>query len=96
MEAFTKDPDANLDYTQDWSAYLAEGDTITTSEWFVDDVADTDETPVVVGVDSFTDTESLVWLSGGTEGTTYVVTNRVTTAGGRTDDRSLKIKIKEQ
>lgn len=96
MEAFTKDPDANLDYTQDWSAYLAEGDTISSSEWFVADTAATDETPVEVGIDSYTDTETLVWLSGGTTGTTYIVTNRVTTTGGRIDDRSIKIKVKEQ
>ena len=33
---FTKDPDAVLDYSVDWSLWLA-GDTISSSEWLLDD-----------------------------------------------------------
>jgi hypothetical protein len=83
-----KDPDAVLDYSIDWSAWLG-SDTITTSEWFVDG-ADTD---LAVDSDSKSTTATTVWLSGGTLGVTYTATNRITTADGRTDDRSISVQI---
>jgi hypothetical protein len=84
----TKDPNAVLDYQIDWSTWL-DGDTIATSAWIV-------ETGITVDSDTIHDTTSAtLWLSGGTVGSTYECTNRITTAGGRTDDRTIKIKIKE-
>lgn len=83
----TKDPDAVLDYVIDWETYL-DGDTIATSEWEVDDGITKDS-------DTNDTTTATIWLSGGTAGEDYEVTNRITTAGGRTDDRTIKIKIKE-
>ena len=38
MTTFLKDPDAVLDYSVDWSKWLA-GDQIETSTWFVSDPA---------------------------------------------------------
>lgn len=42
------------------------------------------------------DNTVVAWISGGTAGTTYRVTCRIVTAGGRTDDRSIFIKVKER
>lgn len=78
-----KDPDAVLDYKMDWSAPLAESeDTIASSQW----IADTGITIDSQGNDSTTAT---VWLSGGTAGQEYAVTNRITTSAGRVDDRTI-------
>lgn len=86
IASFAKDPDAILDYTLDWSAWLdaAGGDTILTSAW-----------TLPVGIASVGDTKSLtqttIWLSGGTAGTGYAILNRITTVGGRTEDRTMQI-----
>lgn len=85
-QAFDKDPDAILDYMIDWTAWLG-SDTISSSTWTV--------TTGITKVSSVnTTTTATVWLSGGTLAATYNVTNRIVTAGGRTDDRTIVIRIK--
>lgn len=83
-----KDPNDVLDYRVDWSSRL-EGDTISTSTWIV---------PSGITQDSAVsdDSTSTIWLSGGTAGETYSLTNRVVTDGGRTMDQSVRIKVKER
>lgn len=88
MPFYQKDPDAVLDYTIDWSTWLGD-DTIATSGWTV-------PTGLTEDSDSNTTTTATVWLSGGTVGTVYTVTNEITTAGGRTDDRSIQIFVTER
>lgn len=90
MQTITKDPDATLDYGWDWAAEDWLGtDTIVSSEWTVPDgITKEDE--------SNTDTKTVVWLSGGTLTETYKVTNRITTSGGRTDDRSFSLFITQR
>lgn len=83
----SKDPDEVLDYDLDWSARLAT-DTIATSVWSL-----MEGTGLIIGVNSKTNTATKVWLSGGTLAAAYVLLNRITTAGGRTMDQSVKIKI---
>lgn len=83
-----KDPDEVLDYQIDWSARLA-GDTITGSEWIVAEGITRDS-------DSHTSSATTIWLSGGTVGDRYDMTNRITTAGGRVMDQSVRLKIKEK
>jgi len=85
---FAKDPDAVLDYAVDWSRWLA-GDEIVTSEWTV-------PSGLTKVSDSKTTTKATVWLSGGTAGQSYTVTNRITTTGGRTEERSFAIRIEER
>lgn len=84
-----KDPDEILDYQVDWVNRLA-GDTIVTSLYFVG------EGTVIIDSDDFTTTVTTVFLSGGLTGETNIVTNRVTTAGLRTMDQSVKLKIKDK
>lgn len=83
-----KDPDEVLDYQIDWSDRLG-ADTIATTTWVV---------PSGITKDSDTndDTTTTIWLSGGTTGETYSLTNRITTAGGRTMDQSVRLKIAEK
>jgi hypothetical protein len=83
-----KDPNAVLDYEIDWSKWLPMGDTILTSEWLVADGIDMDS-------ETNTNTTTTIWLSGGTAGQRYSLTNRITTTGGRTQDRTIVIRVKE-
>ena len=85
---FTKDPNAVLDYSTDWTRWLA-GDQIAASEWIV-------PSGLTKMADSKTATSATVWLSGGTAGQSYTVTNRITTAAGRTEDRSFTIRVEER
>ena len=87
---FTKDPQAVLDYTIDWTKWLDEvGETIATRTWIV-------PTGLTKVTETNTTKLATVWLSGGTVETNYTVTNRITTVAGRTDDRSITIRVKER
>lgn len=81
-----KDPDEVLDYTIDWTARLA-GDTIAASTWVV-------PAGITKDSDSFTTTGTVIWLSAGAIGEAYELTNRIDTAGGRTMDQTVKLKVK--
>jgi len=87
---FTKDPQAVLDYAIDWTKWLDEvGDSIETSTWIV-------PTGLTKVTETNTSKLATVWLSGGTVGENYTVTNRITTVGGRADDRSITIRVRER
>ena len=86
-----KDPDATLDYVINWAAWLGEvSDTIDSAVWDVP-AGLTEAAPSTV-----TTTTTTVWLSGGTVGESYEVRCRITTAGGRIDDRSILIRCVER
>jgi hypothetical protein len=88
IKTFVKDPDAVLDYAGNWGPWL-NSDTILTSVWEV-------PSGITKDSDSHTSATTLIWLSGGSVGQTYQLRNRITTAAGRTDDRTIAIKIKER
>lgn len=96
LKKFTKDPEAVLDYTIDWSDWLAEGDAITavTTTPAVN-VSPSSSAAVNVDSASFTATETTLWCSGGTAPTSYDVVAHVTTSGGRQDDRTITLTCKE-
>jgi hypothetical protein len=83
-----KDPDATLDWIFDWNDWLSEAETISDSEFILDPGISIDP------VKGFTNTmkTTTVWLTGGTEGQVYRVTNRITTSEGRIDDRSFTLR----
>lgn len=81
-----KDADAKLDYAVDWTTWLVDGDTIAASEWIIPDGLEADN-------ETHTPTTATVWLAGGNEGQSLKVTNRITTAQGRVDDRSITLRI---
>ena len=83
-----KDPDDVLDYSIDWTARLA-GDTISSSIWIV-------PAGITKDSDSNTDSISTIWLSAGTVGQRYNITNRITTVAGRTIDNTVSLIVQEQ
>lgn len=84
--AFTKDPDATLDYMWDWSSWLDDGDTI---------VAATVVAETGISVDSYAinaeGTAVTAWISGGTPSNKYRIVNHIQTNDGREDDRTITI-----
>ena len=79
-----KDPDAILDYAFDWTDWLEAGETISSQT-----------ITVAAGITKDSDSESsgivTIWLSGGTDGTDYIVACKITTNLSRTDERSIII-----
>ena len=91
MESVKKDPQAVLDYGFDWSGsgWLAVGETISTSNWTV-------EAGITKDSDTNDTTTTTIWLSGGTAGEDYTVTNTITTSASRTDERSIIVAVRER
>ena len=85
---YIKDPDAVLDYAVDWTDWLGV-DTISTSTWTV-------ATGLTKTADSKTTKVATIWLSGGTASAEYSVANKIVTAGGRTDERTLTIVVEQK
>ncbi len=88
LAAHKKDPAAKLDYSIDWSRWL-DGDTIAISTWTVPDgISETEAT--------HTASIATIWLSGGIAGSEYLITNRIATASGREDERTLRIVVEDR
>ena len=95
--AFRKDPAAVLDYAFDWGTtadghdrpWLNEDETITAHTVTVDP-------GLTKGATSVDGGRVTVWLSGGTTGTNYKVTCAVTTNQGRTDERTIRIDVRDR
>ena len=88
MSAFTIDKDAVLDFAFDWSAWLADTETIASHV-----VTPTDG----VTVDSSTEDSGVVtvWLSGATA-PRQKVTCHIVTSDGREDDRTITLNVRER
>lgn len=87
-----KDPDAVLDYSFDWGAWLAEGELISSYVVTVDGVTLNSHARSVDVVTA--------WVSGGTPdpGETASITCKVTTDSvpARTEQRTIYLKIRER
>jgi hypothetical protein len=86
-----KHPDAVHDYVIDWSEVLNQHDpvdTISTSAWTVDSGG-------VLDSDSNTTSTTTAWLSAGTLKEIVNLKNTITTSGGRTYIRTIKVSILE-
>lgn len=81
-----KDPADIADYQINWEQLLG-ADTIATSAWTVTG-------GLVIDSQSHTTTSTTVWLSGGTVGLQRI-TNRITTAGGRTLERTVEMEVRQ-
>jgi hypothetical protein len=90
MKTFVKDPQATLDYSFDWGPWLV-SDIIETSTWIAESGIS-----IVNGSESFTDTITTLYLTGGSNNQKYEVTNRITTEGSRTDERTMLIRVRNK
>ena len=85
---FEKDPDATILLEYFWARDL-DGDTIDTSEFLFPD-------GLSGGTEVEEGTKVTVLVSGGDCGRNYRVTNRITTDGGLTLDKTLRVLVREQ
>lgn len=84
-----KDPNDILDYRVNWSKWLSPtDDTLLLSDWIVPEGIEMDS-------ESSDTTTATIWLSGGTAGEDYQLTNRITTAQGRQRDRTITIRVRD-
>lgn len=95
LKVFKHGTNEVLDYTIDWGLQLAaDADTIASSEWVAES-----GTPTIgdgsngAPAPSFASGKTSVWLVGGTAGDVYLLSNRITTAGLRTLERSVQITV---
>lgn len=84
-DEYPKDPGAVLDWVFDWTRWLQEGETITSSTFSA--------TPgITITDEDMQATYTTVWLSGGAQ-KVYSVSNRIVTNQNRTDKRTITIKV---
>ena len=93
MSLLLKDPDAVLDYSIDWGAEYLCGDLLAESAWSV-----TPDEPcgVLVVGSQFDATTGTVKAAGGVPGRIYRLVNEVITASGRTDSRSIMLRVEKR
>ena len=84
-----------LDYTVSWADWLATGDTVESAVWIcsagIEESTDPAKSNTTTTCTVFVKPTALI----GAAGTTETLTCRVTTVGGRTDDRSMTLKVRE-
>ena len=93
MTIFLKDPRAGIDYAVDWGAGYLQGQSITGSVWAVrpDEAGGVRITGTLGSA-----TRTAATLAGGVPGKVYRVANRVTLSDGRTDERSVTLRVEQR
>ncbi len=92
-----KDPEAVLIYTFDWSNWLASGESITTSNWTIDAISgDADPLTVDSSIIHSNNKQTIITLSGGTEGNIYSVYNTIVTDESETERKFFRIVCKKR
>ncbi|MGW5175934.1 phage fiber-tail adaptor protein [Streptomyces sp. NPDC004082] len=88
---YVKDPAARLDYSWDWTLWLADVvDTIASATVVVPEGLDAVDAPVI------DDTVVTQRVEGGAVGSTYKMVCQITTASGLIDERSIDLTIAER
>ena len=80
------DPAENLDYSIDWSSWLAKGDSLISSNWNA-------PSDITLSFPSMSDNKTIVWLAGGVEGQNYEIINTVSTSQGRTGVKTINLPV---
>lgn len=90
LRSFVKDPAATLDYTVDWGGddWLG-SDTISAVSW-------TTPAGLTLASSSNTTTTATAWLGGGIDGQDYDVVCQITTTGGRIDERTIRLQVRQR
>lgn len=88
MSYFLHDPDAGpLDYSIDFTDWLAGSDTVSTVDWSIFPIGPT------LGSKSLSGAVATQNVSGGMLGATYRLTASVTSESGIVDDRSIVLEV---
>ena len=93
MAIYPKDPESNVDFSIDWSAWLQNSETIASAAWTVEPSG---ESSVSLGTQSVGTTVASIFVSGGILGHCYRLTCQATSSEGRSAERSIVLRIMEQ
>lgn len=89
--SYTKDPSELLDYSWDWSPWLAEvGDTIASA------TVTSDDGLTIVGESIITDTMVTQRVSGGALNASCTIVCQITTASGLIGERTISLTIEDK
>lgn len=91
----TKDTEAQLTYTFDWSSWLEGDDAIATTEYTVT-ARRNDPTPILIESQGIDGNNTYVELAAGQASKTYVVTCKVTTNDGLIDRRAFRVNVEDR
>lgn len=91
---YIKDPDAVDYYPITWVRWLDSGESVLVSDWFIVN----DDFTLAIDLAISTATLTTVYLSGGTLGSEYLVTNRITTDSTppRVADQTIRIRVRNK
>lgn len=89
MSSWLKDPDARLDWSWDWTDWLAEDETITDHEIMAPDGITIDSSSRAGGVVT-------AWVKDGDVGESYSLVCRIETSAGRVDDRRITLRVRQR
>lgn len=92
MAVFPHDPDSDLDYSFDWSSWLASDETISNANWSVEP---SEGAPTVHGFRGVGAVQG-VKVTGGAPGSRYRLACRIETDAGRIGERSLSLRVMER
>ena len=93
MSLFVKDPDSRIDYRVDWGAAYLGANLIAASQWQIHPAEPDGLAIAATGHDGL---GTLVTLTGGRDGASYALTNRVTLTNGEIDERSIAIRVEQR
>ena len=82
-----QDPSDTLDWSNDWTDFLADGDSISSRQWTIDP----DASPTLLT----NPTAAAVIVAGLTVGTIYALSEKITTANGIIGERSITIRCEQ-
>lgn len=88
----TKDTEAVLFYTFDWSEWLPTGDSLATVLYTITARAN-DPDPLIKESEGISGQTTYIELSNGQEGKVYTVTAKITTTNGLVDRRNFRVKV---
>ena len=93
---YIKDPDAVIDYVFDWNGPAPKGPWLSTGDSVSSHTITVQSGLTLDSSEEYEDDAIRVWLSGGTAGEEYTVACRVVTAQGRTDERTITVKVRQR
>ena len=86
---YVQDPNDKLDWTHDWSDFLAAGDTISSRVWSID--PDQSPSHIVSG-----GTSATAWVDNLNVGVVYRLSEKIITANGVEGERAITIRCGEK
>ena len=90
MAIFLKDPAAVVDYAIDWAGGYLDGRTIAASQWHIEPAG------VAIAGTVIEPQRTVATLAGGIAGNVHRITNSVTLSDGRSDERTLVVRVENR